>query len=162
MTTLPPPGEPDIYEALIEAMIIASTAHLEADVYFRDGLKHLKHAIELYRQMAAVEGEMHAAADEAEALLSEGVALLDADPKGNLAQARAKFAEMREVHRRGRSMSAGASALMREASAEITKGLEIRDEGTHALRIGLERATTILQEVRRHQTNGDTPDATAA
>ena len=162
MVTLPPEGEPDIYEVLIEVLVIASTAHLEAYGHFRDGLQHIKHSIELYRQAGDLEGEMHATADEAEALLSEGVALLDANPRENLGKARAKFAEMRDCHRRGRALSAGASALVREASAEITKGLEIRDEGTHALRIGLERATTLLREVRRHQTNGDTPEAAAA
>ena len=161
MVTLPPEGEPDIYEVLIEVLIIASTAHVEAYGHFRDGLQHIKHSIDLYRQAGDLEGEMHAAADEAEALLSEGVALLDADAQGNLAPARAKFAEMREIHRRGRALSAGASALTREASAEITKGLEIQEEGTHALRIGLERATTLLREARRHQTNGDTPEAAA-
>ena len=162
MTALPPPGEPDIYEGLANALIAASNAFLEAEPHLDAALPHLRNAVELDRQCGDILDLMLVVSSEAEALLVEGVALLDADPQGNLAQARAKFAEMREAHRRGRALSAGASALTREANAEVTKGLAIWREGTYALRTGLERATTILQEVRRHQTNGDTPDAAAA
>ena len=50
---------------------------------------------------------MLAASSEAEALLAEGIALLDANPRENLWEARAKFEEMRDYHRRGRALSAG-------------------------------------------------------
>ena len=162
MVTLPPPGEPDIYEGLASALIAASNAFLEAEPHLDAALPHLRQAVELDRQCGDILDLMLAASSEAEALLAEGIALLDANPRENLWEARTKFEEMRDYHRRGRALSAGASALTREANAEVTKGLTIWREGTNALRTGLERATVIFQEVRRHQTNGDTPEAAAA
>ena len=161
-TPVLPPDEPDIYEALIEVLITASTAHLEASGYFEVGLKHIDQSIELHRHSEEVMERSFAVEQEAAGLMSEAVQLIQANPQENITRAIALIAEASEVNRQARAISAGAYALTRQASDEMRQGLSVWNEGTAALRIGLDRAATLLQEVRRHQSNGGTPDAQAA
>lgn len=87
---------------------------------------------------------------------------MQADPQSNREQARERIAELQEKHDQKEALLAGAAALTREASAETRQGLEIWGAGAAALRVGLARAATMLQQVRRHQSNGGAPDAHAA
>ena len=161
-TPVPPPDEPDIYEALIEVLITASTAHLEASSHFEIGLKHIDQSLELHRHSEEVMEQSLAVEQEAARLMSEAVRLIRSDPQENITRAIALMADAGEVNRRARAISAGAYAITRQASDEMRQGLSIWGEGTAALRIGLERAATLLQQARRRQTNGDRPDAQAA
>ena len=159
---VPTPGEPDIYESLADALFTASTAFLDAEPHFRDGLAHMRNCAELDRQVGVIDQQAHRASAEAHQLLSEYTDLMQADPQGNLVRARELMAVVREKHTQTEALLAGAAALTREATAETMKGLEIWGVGAAALRVGLERATTLLQQARRHHTNGGTPDAQAA
>ena len=161
-TRVPTPGEPDIYESLADALFTASTAFLEAEPHFRAGLAHMRNCTELDRQVGLIDQQAHRASAEAHQLISEYTELMQSDPQGNLERARALMAEVREKHTQTEALLAGAAALTREASAETMKGLAIWGVGADALRAGLERATTLLQQARRHHTNGGTPDAQAA
>ena len=162
MTSLPPPDEPHIHETLIAALIAASTAHLEASSYFEAALPHLGQARELDDQSQVVRNESIAAIDRAADLMLEVAALVQEDPPGNITQAIALMSDVKDADRRAPALSAGAAALTRQASVELEQGLTIWHEGTQALRVGLERASTLLQEGRRRQTNGDAPDALTA
>ena len=161
-TPVPTPGEPDIYASMADALLTASKAFLEAEPHFRAGLAHMRNCTELDRQVGLIDQQAHRASVEAHLLISEYTDLMRADPQGNLERARDLMAEVREKHIQTEALLAGAAALTREASAETMKGLEIWGTGAAALRVGVERATTLLQQARRHHTNGGTPDAQAA
>ncbi len=162
MTSLPPQDEPNIYEALADALIAASTAFLEAEVHFDASRPYMDQSLELLRQSELIDNEANATSERAYDLMSEYRELTDADPRGNIDQARALMAEVLETRRRTQALRAGAVALTQQALAESRQGQTIRDKGTRALRIGLERATTLLQQARRRPTNGDAPDALTA
>lgn len=161
-TPVPTPGEPDFYESLADALLTASAAFLEAEPHFRVGMAHLRNCVELDRQVDLIDQQVRRVSTEAQQLASESIELTQADLPGNLARVRELMAEFREKHDQISALLAGAAALTREATAETTKGLEIWGVGSAALRVGLERAATLLQQARRRQTNGGTPDALAA
>ena len=161
-TPLPPPDEPDIYEALINALIAASTAFREASPHFEAALPHMRRAFELDREVQDRLEESVAVSERATELLLEAVALVQADPLGNITEALALSAQATVISRQARDISAQSTALTARSSIEMTQGLEIWHRGSESLRVGLERATTLLQAARRHQTNGDAPDALTA
>lgn len=162
MTSLPPPDEPDIYESLINALVAASTAFREASPYFAAALPHMRRSIELDRQVQDIVEESIGISERATELLLEAVALVQADPQGNVAEALALSAQATATSRRARNVSAQATGITAQATVEMLRGVEIWHEGSESLRVGLERATTLLQAVRRPQTNGDAPDALTA
>ncbi|MDE2785908.1 MAG: hypothetical protein OXL37_04525 [Chloroflexota bacterium] len=159
---IPPSGEPDIYEALANALLEASRAHLEASGYFEAALPRLRQARELDDQCQILREESLAMVNRSADLMLEVGSLARADLQGNIAQALALMSDVKEIDRRARALSAGASALLWQASGEAEQGLSIWREGTDALRIGLERAATLLQEASNHQANGDNPDPPSA
>ena len=162
MTNLPPPDEPDIYEGLINALIAASTAHREASERFQVGLPYINRSFELHRQVHAIMEESRTASEEATEILLEAVSLVQDDPQGNIVRAMALSAQATAASRRARAISAETAALTQQASVEFTRGMGIWNQGSESLRVGLERATTLLQQARRRPTNGDAPDALTA
>ncbi len=162
MTNLPPPDEPDIYEGLINALIAASTAHREASERFQVGLPYVHRAFELHEQVRQIVEESNVAWEESTELLLEAVGLVQADPQGNIVRAMALSAQASVASRRARAISEQTTVLMQQASAEFMRGMEVWNEGSESLRVGLERATTLLQSARRRETNGDNPDALTA
>ena len=159
---IPPRGDPDIYDALANALIEASRAHLEASAHFEAALPHLRQASELDNQSQIIRNESIDMIGRSADLMLEVARLMQADPSGNIAQAIALMSEVKDADRRAQALSAGSAALTRQASGEVTQGLSAWREGTEALRVGVERATTLVQEARNHQTNGGNPDAAAA
>ena len=159
MTSLPPPDEPDIYESLINALVAASTAFRESSPYFEAALPYMRRALELDRQVQDISEESAAVSEQATALLLEAVAMVQANPQGNVIEALALSAQATSHSRQARTISSRATALTAQASVQMLQGLEIWGRGSESLRVGLERATTLLQQARRRQTNGDAPDA---
>ena len=159
MTSLPPPDEPDIYESLINALIAASTAFRESSPYFEAALPRIRRAFELHQEVQLAIDAAYPASAETTALLLEAVALIQADPRGNAERALALSAQATAELNRARAVAPQISPLLQQASIEMLEGMEIWHQGSESLRVGLERATTLLQAVRRPQTNGDAPDA---
>ena len=159
---LPPPDEPDIYESLINALIAASTAFREASPHFEAALPHMRRALELDREVQVMLEESAAVSERATELLLEAVALVQADPLGNITEALTLSAQATAVSRQARDISAQSTASTALATVEMTQGLEIWHRGSESLRVGLERATTLLQAARRRQANGDASDALTA
>ena len=157
-TPLPPPNEPDIYESLINALIAASVGFREASPHFEAALTHMRQAFELDREVQEIVEESAAVSEHATELLLEAVAMVQADPRGNITEALALSAQATAISRRARDTSAQSTALTARASIEMTQGLEVWHRGSESLRIGLERATTLLQAARGRQTNGGNPD----
>ena len=162
MTNPPPPDEPDIYEGLINALIAASTGFREASVHFEAGLPHMRRAFELHEEVRLIIDEAYPVSAEATTLLLEAVVLVQADPQGNAAQALALSARVTADLNRARTAAPQVSALLQQASTEMLDGIAIWNQGSESLRVGLERATTLLQSARRRPTNGDNPDALTA
>ena len=159
---IPPSGEPDIYEALANALLAASKAHLDASAHFEAALPRLRQARELDDQCQIIRDESIVWVNRAADLMLEVASLARADLQGNIGQAMRLMSDVKDADRRAQALSAGATALTRQASAEVEQGLSIWHEGTETLRVGLERAATLLQEARNHQANGDNPEAQAA
>ena len=162
MTSVPHHDEPDIYEVIAEALIAASKAHMEASAHFEDGLKRIRHCLDLHRQSEEVMERSLAAETEAAGLMAEAAELTRHNSQENIARAIALIAQVAESNRQARAMSAGAYALTRQASDEMLRGLAVWSEGTKSLQVGVERAATLLQQARRQPTNGDAPDTLAA
>jgi hypothetical protein len=161
-TQVPPPDEPDIYESLINALIAASTGFREASVHFEAGLPHMRRAFELHEEVRLIIDAAYPVSAETTTLLLEAVALIQADPQGNATQALALSAQVTADLNRTRTVAPHVPALLQQASTETLDGIAIWNQGSESLRIGLERATTLLQAARRRQTNGDMPDALTA
>ena len=162
MTSLPPPDEPDIYGSLINALVAASTAFRESSPYFEAALPRIRRAFELHQEVQLAIDAAYPASAETTALLLEGVALIQADPRGNAERALALSAQATAELNRARAAAPQVSPLLEQASIEMLEGMEIWHRGSESLRVGLERATTLLQAARRPQTNGGNPDAPAA
>ena len=162
MTSLPPPGEPDIYESLIGVLVAASTAFRESSPYFEAALPRIRRAFELHEEVRLAIDAAYPASTETTALLLEAVALIQADPRGNAERALALSAQATAELHRARAAAPQVSPLLQQASIEMLEGMEIWHHGSELLRVGLERATTLLQAARRPQTNGDAPDALTA
>ena len=162
MTSVPHQDEPDIYESLADALIAASTAYLDADPYYEAGMTHLRQASELDQKSEELAVQAGMIMEQAYTLFSEYCALTGTDPQQNIDQARELMVEIRDLHRQERALRGGAAALGRQSLSETMQGMEIRAKGHEALRTGLERAATLLQQARRRPTNGDTPDTLAA
>ena len=161
-TPVPTPGEPDIYEVLLDALIAASTAFLDAESHFQASYPYMTQSIALHGQADLVSEQARRASHDASGLMAEYLALMQDNPQENLARARDLMAEVRDAHDRAQALYAGSLALSRQALVETEQGMAIWNDGAQALRTGLERATTLLQQARRHHTNGGTPDAQAA
>lgn len=162
MTSVPHQDEPDIYESLADALIAASTAYLDADPYYEAGMTHLRQARELDQQGGELAVQAGLIMEQAYTLFSEYRALTDTNPQQHIDQARELMVEILDLHRREQALRAGVAALGRESLSETMQGMEIRAKGHEALRTGLERATTLLQQARQRPTNGDAPDTLAA
>ena len=159
---IPPTGKPETYDALANALIEVSSAHREASKHFEAALPHLRQASELDGQSQIIRDEVTVMNSRSTALMLEFLSLVQADPHGNIAQTDALMSEAKAVDRRAQALFVNACALTTQASEEMRRGLSVWHEGTAALRVGMERATTLVQEARNHQSNGGNPDAAAA
>ena len=156
---IPPRGDPDIYDALANALIETSRAHLEASAHFEAALPHIDHSINLHKQVEEIMQRSLAAESGAAASIAEAARLIRENSQENIARALELIAEVTAANEQARSISAGSYALTMQASEEMRLGLSAWREGTEALRVGVERATTLVQEARNHQTNGGNPEA---
>ena len=159
---IPPTGDPETYDALANALIVANSAQLEASERFEAGLRNIEHSLNLHKQIEEITQRSFSAESGAAGLIIEAARLIRENPQENIARALELIAEVMAANEQARSISAGSYALTRQASGEVTQGLSAWHEGTEALRVGIERATTLVQEARNYQSNGGNPDAAAA
>ena len=160
-TPVPSPGEPDIYEALIDYLEAASAAHREASFHFEAALPQLNRGIALHRESQGIMNEANALSDEATELLLEAVALVQDNPQANIIQAMGLAAQATAASRRARIISSQSQELTQQAYEEVAQGMTVWNEGSRLLREGLDRASALLRGMRRRQTNGGAPDTPA-
>ncbi len=156
-TPVPPPDEPDIYEALIDYLEAAGAAHREASFHFEAALPQINRAQRMHRESSDIMREADARSDEAAELLIEAIALVQDNPQGNIIRAMGLAAQATSASRRARIISGQAYELTRQAADEMAQGLAVWSAGSQSLRDGLERASRLWRARRRRQTNGDSP-----
>lgn len=162
MTTLPPPGEPDIYEALLNAMVQASGTMRTANAAYAAALQPMRQAMERIGRHTAMLEQVVELSDRAYAISREALAMPILDSPERMRPAVELFGQAADLHREAAATAWEIHFSMLQASPLLMQGIEMMLAASEEHRIGLERATTLLLQVRRHQTNGGTPDAQAA
>ena len=162
MTTLPPPDEPDIYEALLAALVQASETIRVANAAYAAALQSLRQAMEmaarepeLLDQLGELYNRAHIAYRDAASMAHQGGA-------ERMQQAETLFEQAAGLRREAAVLARQINLSVQQASALMLQGVAATLAASEEHRIGLERATSLLQQARRRQTNGDRPDAQAA
>lgn len=159
MTSLPPPGEPDIYEALLNVAIEASEATRIANDAYYAALVTIRRAFELtsrHTELLEQVGELSNQADEA---FEAAMAMNGYRGPEPMQQARALFRKAAARHGEARELARQMHFSVMQASPLLMQGIEAGLAASEAHRKGLERAATWLRQARRRQSNGEGPEA---
>ena len=162
MTTLPPPGEPEIYEALLTAMVQASETTRVANAAYAAALQPLRQAMEMAAREAGMLDRLGELSDRAHAASRDAIAMANQGGVERMRQAETLFEQAAALRREAAVAARQINFSAQQASALMLQGIEASLAASEEHRIGLERATSLLQQVRRRQSNGDTPEAQAA
>ena len=162
MTTLPPPGEPDIYQSLLDAMVQASQTMRTANAAYAAALQPLRQAMERIGQHTAMLEQVGNLSTRAQEASREALSVPLDDSPERMRYAAALFGQAADLHHEAAAVAREIHLSMLQASPLLMQGIEMMLVASEEHRIGLERATTLLQQARRHQTNGGRPDAQAA
>ena len=162
MTTLPPPGEPDIYEALLTAMVQASETTRIANAAYAAALQPLRQAMEMLPRQTVLMEQVAELSSRARLASREAESLANQDSPERMRQARLLLEQAAELHGEAAAVARRIHFAMMQASPLLLQGIEASLAASEEHRIGLERATLLLQQARRRQTNGDTPNIQAA
>lgn len=162
MTTLPPADEPDIYESLLNAMVQASGTMRAANAAYAAALQPMRQAMERIGRHTALLEQVGELSDRASAASREALAMPLRDSPERMRQAAAMFGQAAELHREAAVTAREIHFSMLPASPLLMQGIEMMLAASEEHRIGLERAVTLLQQARRHQSNGGAPDVAAA
>ena len=161
-TPVPVPGEPDIYAALLNAMVQASGTMRAANAAYAAALQPLRQAMERIGRHTAMLEQVGELSDRAYAVSREALAMPLQDSPERMRQAAAMFGQAADLHREAAVTAREIHFSMLQASPLLMQGIEMMLAASEEHRIGLERATMLLQQARRRQTNGGAPDALAA
>lgn len=162
MTTLPPPGEPDIYQSLLDAMVQASQTMRTANAAYAAALQPLRQAMESIGRTGELMEQAGELSDRAHEISQAAHNHTDQADQAGLLESGRMFRRAAELHGEARVLARQSYFAILQASPLIMEGVAAMLEASEEHRIGLERATTLLQQARRHQTNGGRPDAQAA
>ena len=162
MTTLPPPDEPDIYEALLAALVQASETIRVANAAYAAALPLLRQAMEMLQRQTVLMEQVGELSNRARLASREAESLANQDRPETMRQARTLFEQAAELHGEAAAVARRIYFAMMQASPLMLQGVAATLAASEEHRIGLERASTLLQQARRRQTNGDRPDAQAA
>ena len=162
MTTLPPPGEPDIYQSLLDAMVQASQTMRTANAAYAAALQPLRQAMETIARTGELMEQAGELSERAYEISQAAHNRTDSVDQDGLLESSRMFRRAAELHREARMLARQAYFAILQTSPLIMEGVAAMLDASEEHRIGLERATTLLQQSRRHQSNGETPGAQAA
>ena len=163
MTALPPPGEPDIYYSLAEALRVASAGIRRANELSLAALDPIDRAIELtvntpelLRQARELSQRAWELREQARALAGEGPADADA-----LEQADGLRRQADALMSRAAFISEQIAGAVLESRGLMRQGIEQLRASSEVHRAALESAAALMTAARRRQTNGGNPDGSA-
>ncbi len=162
MTSLPPPDEPDIYEVLIDVAVQAGETIRVANEAYAAALQPLRRAMEMLPQQTVLMEQVGELSNRARLASREAESLANQDGPEAMRQARILFEQAAELHGEAAEVARQIYFSMMQASPLIQQGVEEILAASEEHRIGLARATSLLQQARRRRTNGDAPDTRAA
>lgn len=162
MTTLPPPGEPDIYQSLLDAMVQASQTMRTANAAYAAALQPLRQAMDRISRHTELLERVGHLSEQAHKASREALEVPLNDSPERMREAATLLGQSAELHREAAITAREIHFSMLQASPLLMQGIEMMMAASEEHRIGLERATTLLQQSRRHQSNGETPGAQAA
>ena len=162
MTSLPPPDEPDIYEVLIDVAVQAGETIRVANEAYAAALQPLRRAMEMLPQQTVLMEQVGELSNRAHVASRDAVAMANQGGAERMRQAETLFEQAAELRGEAVVVARQINFLAQQASPLIQQGVEEILAASEEHRIGLARATSLLQQVRRRQTNGDAPDTRAA
>ena len=162
MTTLPPPGEPDIYQSLAEALMEASGGIRRANELGFAALEPIDRAIELTINNPSLLHQARELSARAWELREQADGLSRQDRAANIEQADALRRQADALISRCIALSDQAHAAVVEGRPLMRQGIEMLLDASEIHRVALERAATLMTATRHPTGNGETPDAQAA
>ena len=143
-------------------MVQASETLRAANAAYAAALQPLRQAMEMLPQQTVLMEQVGELSNRARLASREAESLDNQDRPETMRQARILFEQAAQLHGEAAAVARQIYLAMMQASPLFLQGIAASLAASEEHRIGLERATSLLQQARRRQTNGDRPDAQAA